>query len=136
MGERTITGLKKISKRSYPRGMASFAKWMMLASFVGVIVGAVSILFAYVLSFVTEYRTEKGWIFFGLPIAGLIIVFLYDKFGKDDGGVNQVFSTIKSQDTVPAVSAPLIFVATALTHLTGGLYLLSATEDTVEITLK
>ena len=123
MGEnhkKTITGLKKLSQRSYPRGMASFAKWMCLASLVGVIVGAVSILFAHALSFVTEFRTENSWIFFGLPIAGLIIVFLYDKFGKDDGGVNQVFSTIKSQDTVPAAAAPLIFAATALTHLTGG----------------
>ena len=123
MGEikkKSIAGFQKISKRSYPKSMLHFGKWMILASLVGVIVGAASILFAHVLSFVTNFRTENTWIFFGLPIAGLIIVFLYDKFGKDDGGVNQVFSTIKSKDTVPALSAPLIFVATALTHLTGG----------------
>ena len=39
---------------------------------------------------------------------GLIIVFLYQKFGKDDGGPNQVFLTIRSKDDVPLKSAPLI----------------------------
>lgn len=53
-------------------------------------------------------------------MSGLIIVFLYQKFGKDDGGPNQVFMTIRSKDDVPLKSAPLIFISTALTHLTGG----------------
>ena len=55
-----------------------------------------------------------------LPIAGLIIVFLYEKMGRQDGGTNQVLATIRSRDKVPFRSAPLIFVATLLTHLTGG----------------
>ena len=33
---------------------------------------------------------------------------------------NQVLSTIKSKDNVPFISAPLIFISTLLTHLTGG----------------
>lgn len=107
-------------KQGLPMNLGHFVKWMALASLVGGIVGAASILFAHVLTFVTEFRVENTWIFLGLPVAGVIIVFLYDKFGKEDGGVNQVFSTIKSKDHVPAMSAPLIFVATALTHLTGG----------------
>ena len=47
------------------------------------------------------------------------IVFLR-KFGKDDGGTNQVLSTVRSQDDVPWRSGPLIFISTALTHLAGG----------------
>ena len=58
--------------------------------------------------------------FYLLPVMGLIIVFLYEKFGKDDGGTNQVLSTVRSQDDVPILSAPLIFISTALTHLAGG----------------
>ena len=46
-------------------------------------------------------------------------VFLYQKFGREDGGTNQVLSTIRSQDDVPFRSAPLIFVSTILTHLVG-----------------
>ena len=51
---------------------------------------------------------KKGkhfWVFFLLPVAGLIIVFLYQKFGQEDGGTNQVLSTIRSQDDVPFRSA-------------------------------
>ena len=45
---------------------------------------------------------------------------LYEKMGRQDGGTNQVLATIRSRDKVPFRSAPLIFVATLLTHLTGG----------------
>lgn len=117
--QKKMTGLKNGDK-GIQMNLGNFVKWMLLASLIGVVVGAASTLFAYVLEFVTEFRTENGWIFLGLPAAGVIIVFLYDKFGKEDGGVNQVFSTIKNRDDVPVMSAPLIFVATALTHLTGG----------------
>lgn len=57
---------------------------------------------------------------FLLPLSGLVIVFLYEKLGKEDGGTNQVLSTVRSRDDVPILSAPLIFITTALTHLTGG----------------
>ncbi len=118
--KKTIRGYVNNSKKRIQMNLGSFMKWMVLAMVVGVIVGAASILFAHVLTFVTHYRTEHTWTLLGLPLAGLVIVFLYDKFGKNDGGVNQVFSTIKAKDHVPALSAPLIFIATALTHLTGG----------------
>lgn len=97
-----------------------FVKWSVLAIFVGGIVGVISSAFAYVLSTVAVYRQEYPFLLFLLPVAGLVIVFLYKKFGKDDGGTNQVFSTVRNRDEVPATAAPLIFVSTALTHLTGG----------------
>ncbi len=100
--------------------LGNFAKWLLLSVIIGVVVGCVSSLFAHALSFVTNFRGENTWIVLGLPIAGVLIVFLYDRFGKADGGTNQVFASIKAQDDVPAMAAPLIFVATALTHLTGG----------------
>ncbi len=83
-------------------------------------VGGASTLFAFVLTAVTSFRQENGWVFFLLPVAGLIIVFLYQTFWKNDGGANQVFATIASRDDVPLRAAPLVFVSTALTHLTGG----------------
>lgn len=95
-------------------------KWVLLAFLTGYVVGGVSALFFYTLSEVTAFREQNGWVFFFLPAAGLVIVFLYQHIGKDDGGVNQVFSTVRSQDDVPLRSVPLIFVSTALTHLVGG----------------
>ena len=102
------------------RDVGNLVKWLMLAVLVGCIVGAASTLFSFVLKGVTNYRKENGWIFYLLPVMGLIIVFLYEKFGKDDGGTNQVLSTVRSQDDVPLLSAPLIFISTAFTHLAGG----------------
>lgn len=95
-------------------------KWLFLAVVTGGIVGGASSLFSFALAGVTGLREAHGWLFFLLPVSGLIIVFLYDKIGRDDGGTNQVFSTVRAKDDVPLRSAPLIFAATALTHLTGG----------------
>lgn len=67
-----------------------------------------------------KLQERNEWMFYLLPVMGLIIVYLYEKFGKDDGGTNQVLSTVRSQDDVPILSAPLIFISTALTHLAGG----------------
>ena len=97
-----------------------FVKWNVLAIFTGVVIGVISSAFGHALSTVTGWRNEYPWLLFGLPIAGVIIIFLYKKFGKDDGGTNQVFSTVRNRDEVPATAAPLIFVSTILTHLTGG----------------
>lgn len=99
---------------------ASFLKWLLLSVVVGIVVGAASSLFSFVLTFVTDLRLEHGWIFYLLPVAGLCIVFLYQKIGRGDGGTNQVLSTIRSKDEVLLRSAPLIFISTSLTHLTGG----------------
>lgn len=100
--------------------MMSLGKWLLLAVLTGCVVGGASTLFAFVLTAVTSFRQENGWVFFLLPVAGLIIVFLYQIFWKNDGGANQVFATIASRDDVPLRAAPLVFVSTALTHLTGG----------------
>lgn len=103
------------------RDMGNLLKWLLLAVVVGCIAGAFSTLFSFVLKAVTRLPARHiCWTFFLLPLFGLCIVFLYEKFGKDDGGTNQVLSTVRSQDDVPWRSGPLIFISTALTHLAGG----------------
>lgn len=106
--------------RRIKQDMLSLLKWILLAFLTGYVVGGISSLFSYTLTKVTAFRENHLWIFFFLPAAGVVIVFLYQKIGKDDGGANQVFSTVRSKDDVPLRSAPLIFVSTALTHLVGG----------------
>ena len=102
------------------RDVGNLVKWLFLAVVVGCVTGAASTLFSFALKGVTAYRKANEWIFLLLPVMGLIIVFLYEKIGKEDGGTNQVLSTVRSQDDVPLLSAPLIFISTALTHLAGG----------------
>ena len=102
------------------RDISNLIKWLVLAVITGCIVGAASTLFSFTLKAVTSYRKAHEWIFLLLPLSGLVIVFLYEKLGKEDGGTNQVLSTVRSRDDVPILSAPLIFITTALTHLAGG----------------
>lgn len=102
------------------QSVLNLLKWIVLSVLVGYLVGGVSSLFSETLMLVTKFRETHLWMFFFLPIAGIVIVFLYEKIGKNDGGTDQVFSTVKSQDDVPLRSAPLVFIATAITHLAGG----------------
>lgn len=92
------------------RDISNLIKWLVLAVITGCIVGAASTLFSFTLKAVTNYRKAHEWIFFLLPLSGLVIVFLYEKLGKEDGGTNQVLSTVRSRDDVPILSAPLIFI--------------------------
>lgn len=60
-------------------------------------------------------------ILYGLPFAGLIIVFLYRFAGVyRSKGTNLVISTIQAKTELPVVMAPLIFVSTLITHAFGG----------------
>ena len=108
---RCITGTKK--------DVANFIKWTILGASTGAIVGGISSLFAKCMGMATGYRAEHPWVFFLLPFAGLLIVFMYEKIGQEDRGTNQVLSTIRSEDEVPVRSAPLIFISTILTHFAG-----------------
>ncbi|MBE5942597.1 MAG: chloride channel protein [Lachnospiraceae bacterium] len=102
------------------KNAGSLVKWILIAFLVGFVVGGISSLFSHTLSTVTSARENHPWIFYCLPIVGMLIVLMYKKIGKEDGGTNQVFSTVRAKDEVPFRSAPLIFISTTLTHLVGG----------------
>ena len=73
------------------RDMSNLIKWLVLAVVTGCIVGAASTLFSFTLKAVTSYRKAHEWIFLLLPLSGLVIVFLYEKLGKEDGGTIRFF---------------------------------------------
>ena len=102
------------------RDVGNFFKWIALAILTGLVVGGASSIFAGCIKWVTEYRNNNIWVFMILPIVGVAIVFMYQIIDPHDGGTNQVLSTIRSRGDVPLKAAPLIFVSTLLTHLTGG----------------
>ena len=96
-------------------------KWIVLSAIIGIIVGCAGTAFSYALTYVTELRGEYPQLIYGLPFGGLAIAFLYH-LGKNDNdkGTNLVLMSINQNDHLPIVMAPLIFVATAITHLFGG----------------
>lgn len=98
-----------------------FCKWTLFSILTGCIAGGVAILFSYAMKFATQTRKEIPIIVIGLPIAGLIIVFLYQTFHKkEDKGTNMIIAAIREEEEVPFYMAPLIFITTVITHLFGG----------------
>jgi len=96
-------------------------RWLILGSITGIVVGAIGAAFSLAIGWATKFRTDHDYIIAGLPLAGLLIVFLY-RLCKDyeDKGTNLVIKSIQEGDNLPLVKAPLIFISTTLTHLFGG----------------
>lgn len=94
-------------------------KWLVFAGAVGAVIGVVGAYFAKAISYVTALRPEHPWILYLLPFLGLIIVFIY-QFEKKSGGTNLVLESVKNGTRIPFSMAPMIFIATVLTHLGGG----------------
>ena len=98
------------------------ALWIAMSVLTGLIVGAFSSAFAFCLAKVTGLREEFPYLLYFLPVGGVVIVFLYHLFGaQEDKGTNAVLNAVHKQDQdVPVGMAPLIFIATIITHLFGG----------------
>ncbi|MGO2939243.1 MAG: chloride channel protein [Pseudolactococcus laudensis] len=106
--------------KSYYRNIAI---WSGLAILIGLGAGVLDALFGRVLIGVTDFRLQhfNNMIPF-LPLIGVLIVFLYHRFGKTASqGMGLVFSVgHQSDDVIPKRLIPLAMVATWLTHLFGG----------------
>ena len=112
--------LKYYARHIYEQ-VRSLAKWLLFALIAGVGVGGISSAFAIAMNVATEYRSGHIWVFIFLPIGGLIIVAMYSAFHyKNDKGTNLVLSMIHSKADIPFKMAPLIFMATTITHFVGG----------------
>lgn len=89
---------------------------------VGVLTGTASAFFLLSLDFVTHTRQQNSWLLYLLPLAGLVIVFFYSRYGKKvEGGNNLILEQIHNpQEKIPLRMWPLIWGGTLLTHLGGG----------------
>ncbi len=98
----------------------SFAIWALIAVLTGAVCGAVGTAFHLAVDWATEIRVEHGWLVYLLPVAGVAIAALYHVMKVDGVGTNHIIRSIRNGDHVPTPLVPVIFVATALTHLFGG----------------
>lgn len=97
------------------------AKWGCLAVVTGLVIGLVGAAFHLAVAWATQVRTAHPWLLYLLPAAGLAIVWLYHLSGVyEDRGTNLVLDTVRGETEMAFRTAPLIFVASTLTHLCGG----------------
>ena len=98
-----------------------FFKWGILGALMGIIGGLLGAVFHHALHFVTHLRGEHPWLIYLLPLAGLASLGIYHVFRlRGNRGTNEIIDAILNGDSVNPLIAPVIFAATAITHLFGG----------------
>ena len=96
--------------------------WSFLSVSVGGAIGIIASAFAHAVEWATDYREAHPLLILGLPIGGLIIVFLYKIMGQEkNAGTNMVLTVLRSDHALmPGRVTPLILISTVITHLFGG----------------
>ncbi len=105
-----------------PSTWTALGEWTVLGSFAGMMCGASSALFLWLLEWVTTFRVGHPVIVYALPVAGLLVGAIYERFGKSIAGGNDlVIDTLHDEGPqIPLRMAPMVLIGTALTHLFGG----------------
>ncbi len=85
----------------------------------GILSGALGTLFSKTIALVTNIRSQNNFIIYLLPIAGLLIVFMYDKLKVTGVGTNQVIKSCTGEAKLSPLITPAIFLGSAISHLFG-----------------
>ena len=116
--------LKKIAKHNASRVkqyIVSFFKWTLIALITGGAGGLSGAGFRWAIGYVTDVRAANPWLCCLLPAGGLCIAFLY-RVTKLSGhaDTNLIIKSVRTDERVPILLAPVIFLSTVITHLFGG----------------
>jgi H+/Cl- antiporter ClcA len=97
-------------------------RWLALSALTGGLIGCASALFLWSLEWATQQQTSHPFLLALLPIAGLIVGWVYHRVGKEvEGGNNLLIDEIHDpKKLVPKRMAILVFAGTIVTHLFGG----------------
>ena len=103
------------------KSLLDFLKWVLFGCLVGAIGGLIGAGFHHTLHFVTDLRLQNAWIVYLLPVGGLLSVGLYRLFRlRSNRGTNEIIDAVLENKPVSPWIAPVMFLASGLTHLFGG----------------
>ena len=102
--------------------VTTLGRWLVLGALVGALSGAASALFLWLLERATSLRMAHDQLVFALPVAGLLIGGLYERYGHAiRAGNNLIIDTIHDdRPALPLRLAPMVLIGTVLTHVLGG----------------
>jgi len=113
---------KYISFKEHYIIIKHLVRWTALVLPVAVVIGSMVALFLWSLSAAIHFRFAHTWLLYLLPLAGLLIYFIYKWIGKSsEKGNNLIMEEIHEEGGgVPKRMAPIILITTIITHLFGG----------------
>jgi H+/Cl- antiporter ClcA len=108
--------------RHFAAALRRVALWLVMVLPIGVMAGSASAFFLWSLDQVTNARWENPAFLYLLPVAGLLIGWIYRTVGSTtDRGNDLIIDQIHQPGGgVPRRMAPLILLGTLVTHLFGG----------------
>ena len=99
----------------------AFIKWCTLAVLVGCLGGSLGAGFHHTLHWVTNLRGQLPWLVWLLPVGGIVSVGIYRLCRMPNNrGTNEIIDAVHQEKPVNPLIAPVIFIATSITHLFGG----------------
>ncbi len=106
----------------YGNSLRYVARWLGLVAPGSVAIGSAVALFLWSLDRATQLRWERPALLWLLPLAGLVVGAMYHFLGRSaEGGTDLIMDEIHEPGGgVPGKLAPLVLVATVITHLFGG----------------
>lgn len=105
-----------------PSTLFVLLRWLLLLIPLALVVGSLNALFLYLLDYASHTRADNPYLLYLLPLAGVVVVFIYRRFGKNsESGNNLIIDEIHQPGAgIPARMAPLVLFSTVVTHLFGG----------------
>lgn len=102
--------------------LGKYFKFLAVVILSSVFIGSLSAFFLSTLNWATALRTNQIQLIYFLPLAGILIQYLYLNWGKESAAGSNllIWAYAHTNKSVSWKMAPLIFIGTVLTHLFGG----------------
>ena len=113
---------RPISFKEHLSIIREMIRWTLMVIPVSIAIGSIVAFFLWLLSASIHFRFQHQWLLYLLPLAGILIYFIYQSIGKSsEKGNNLIIEQINEHDTgIPIEMTPIILLTTVLTHLFGG----------------
>ncbi|WP_156291925.1 chloride channel protein [Oceanobacillus salinisoli] len=118
------------TKQKYKNFFSILFQWIIFGAIIGVIIGSTTALLLQLNDFLGETREKNhSWLVFLLPLGGIVIGYIYTKFGKvyihnnlHDAAEsnNLVIDSVHGNKRMLKRMGPIVYLATFITVLFGG----------------
>ena len=101
-----------LSETPLAQNVKYFVKWLILSAVIGIVTGLIGSAFGHGVIIATKIWEGYTWTVFFMPVAGVLIVWLYQvEHQEKNRGTDLILESISSQEEIPVITAPLIFVS-------------------------